>query len=159
MSAHDVSKARAVTRPATADDIAFLAPRLREADVQEIGVMNPGKTPLQILERAESISDLCRVLECDGKPVCIFGTAFHPTGGVIWMVGTDEVKRFAHDVLRHGRLFIREMRGLYPRLFNLVDARHVESIKFLHWLGFQFQGEYMIGDVPFIPFTMEGDYV
>jgi hypothetical protein len=50
------------------------------------------------------------------------------------------------------------MLDLYPHLENYVDVRNELSIKWLRWLGFQFDPQpipYGVWEMPFFRFRME----
>lgn len=74
-----------------------------------------------------------------GTPVGICGIAegHTPDDRQVWMLATD-------DLLRHRRLFLRESRqwihsySKYFTLWNWVDARNVEHVSWLQWLGAEF---------------------
>lgn len=57
--------------------------------------------------------------------------------GQLWMVSTPDLYKNKTVFLRNSKAFIEEMHGYYPALFNYVDARQTQHLKWLKWLGFQ----------------------
>ena len=51
---------------------------------------------------------------------------------------------------------IATWREQFPFMFNYVDARHTDAIRWLKWLGFEFDEAAPYGpfDLPFYRFTM-----
>lgn len=89
-------------------------------------------------------SDEASVLLLDGRIVGLFGlTAVPgaPTCAVPWMLAGDEL--FSCSVLRTlfsrgSRDVVESMFAKYNRLENFVAAKNKKAIRFLDWLGFEF---------------------
>lgn len=100
----------------------------------------------------------------DSRPVCMFGvTPIDILGGVgsPWLLGTDEVKKYANTFLRLNKSYVAKMLELFPYLQNYVDTRNEISIRWLKWLGFKFGPEpipYGIWNLPFFRFSMRNNY-
>jgi len=90
----------------------------------------------------------------DSRPVAMFGvTPLDILGGMgsPWLLGTDEVRKYAKTFLRFNREYLPVMLDLFPRLVNYVDIRHEVSIRWLKHLGFTFDPD----PVPYGPFGMD----
>lgn len=121
-----------------------MAPRLRQADLQEIaagGFTSPVKALLTSLET--STERFC--IEHDGEPIAIFGGG--PAEkcsdsivrvGVPWMLGTDGISRQWRWFLRNSSTIVGLVQQHYDILFNLVDIRNDVHIRWLRWCGFTF---------------------
>lgn len=146
-------------RPATPDDAALFAPRLRESDRREIvGLM--GEEIEQGLRRSIAESEWAVVASIGGEPVYVSGKSMFPTGaGCPWLVGTDLIAQHRREFLRTTRLLTARMVSESPLLINLVAAENETSIRWLRWLGFDVRDDNPIvvreGGLPFFIFTLE----
>jgi hypothetical protein len=140
-------------------DVLYLAPRLRESDVREVRASH-GQDPLTALTEAYEVSDQCYVfLGASGRPCAMFGTAPHPSGesASVWLLGTPEIAKpgNARTFLRLTRQELDRLHGDYPILFNFVDERNTDSIRWLKWAGCRFIRRYPqfgVEQVPFLEF-------
>ncbi len=149
--------------PATAALARDLAPRLREADRLEVWAASR-MTPLDALRASLEASPDPRAGLADGRVACIFGIGVRSVlsdYGVPWMLGSEDVVRHARRFLRGSRDYIAEMRNKYSRLENYVDARNVDAIKWLAWLGFTLEAPEPFGveRLPFHRFHWERQHV
>lgn len=128
-----------IIRPATEDDARDLAPRLREADAEEVWATSL-KTPEQALLSSVRMSTHAWSGFVDGNLVCMWGcgpASMLDRIGVPWMLGSDDVLKHQKAFLRRNREYVQEMLSCYTRLVNWVDARNTVSIHWLRWLGFE----------------------
>jgi hypothetical protein len=105
-------------------------------------------------------SPMRMVAEVDGVVVAMFGVAAQSLlsdVGHPWMFGTPEMERHSRSLIREARPYIAEMKAMYPRLTNIVDARNHKSIRWLKKCGFEIQPAIRLGvnGLPFHPFVME----
>lgn len=147
---------------AKAKHVMQIAQNIREADRIEIEATHSEDTSiLQALFRSYRISTHCwtGILEDDKKPVIIFGVApISVVGqeGAPWLVGTDRVKDCRRQFMQECKGYLDSMQAAYPQeLHNFVDVRNDISIRWLKWLGFEFDEEVQYGrnGEPFYPFT------
>ena len=130
-------------------DAESLAPRLREADRQEIYALT-GLEPEPALQSCLNCSDgecySVRDLETD-IPFALFGTS--PNGedtgyGMIWFLGSGDLfKKNKVSFLRNSEFWVQKLFENYDLLYNVVDARNTLHIRWLKWLKFKF-----IADIP-----------
>jgi hypothetical protein len=146
--------------PAHRDHIFWIASNMAEADRREVEALAMG--PYRGLE--DSLNRSVKAwtgMVADNRPVCMFGvTPMDILGGIgsPWLLGTDEVKTHAKTFMRLNREYVPKMLELFPHLVNWVDARHAVAIRWLKWLGFQFDPEpvpYGVRKMPFYRFHME----
>lgn len=124
--------------PATLTDVARLAGRLREADRQEVETAS-GLPAMAALARTFHFPGARVWLARDGQsiPFAAFGiTPVEPTGGVVWLVGTDDLPSHALWTLRMARGFLQRWHEDHGILFNVVDARNTVHIRWLKLMGF-----------------------
>ncbi len=146
--------------PAHRDHIFWIASNMAEADRREIEALGFG--PFRALEDSlnRSAAAWTGVVGC-ARPVCMFGvTPMDILGGIgsPWLLGTNEVGKHAKTFMRLNREYVPKMLELFPDLVNWVDARHAVAIRWLKWLGFQFDPEpvpYGVWKMPFYRFHME----
>jgi hypothetical protein len=150
--------------PAERQEAAWLAPRLRECDKQEVYAAT-GKSPVAVLPLSYDLSVECFTLrgKRGGDPIGIFGVGSggRKTSvghiGVPWLLGTDElVNDHGLSFLRISRLWVERLARPFDILANLVYAHNHVHIRWLQWAGFslntraQPHGPF---DAPFIPFV------
>lgn len=141
-------------RPLQYGDVAHLARHLRPADRAEIEAQHGvGVSMFDIIARAVLVSSHCWVAADTGdKPVAIFGVA--PVSllsgiGSPWMLATPEAERHPRTLVTGGRRYLSRMRTSYSSLFNYVDARNEQSIRWLSRLGFSI--------LPAAPYGLQGE--
>lgn len=120
-----------------------LAANLRQADVDEIAA-SIGLTPEEAIRLSVHYSSHGYVvLDADREPIAMFGAVPSPVpgAGIMWMLGTDGIKRNARDIARHSRPHLDRLNQTYPYLWNYVDARNVTSRRWLEWAGCRIVGE------------------
>jgi len=136
--------------PATADHIAEMLPRVRQADIEEFLAIN-GSTPEQVLLTGLKISTFACAGLINGRVVTIFGVApgsMIGGTGTPWLVGTDDLEHYQRTFLRRCRNVVNAMLSVYPYLENYVDERNHVAKAWLHWLGFRLEDA--------APFGIEG---
>lgn len=95
----------------------------------------------------------------NGRLLCILGTAPYggllTTSGVPWLLGTNAVRRFPKALMQVSRAYLADVRERYSMLFNYVDARNTESLRYLKALGFEFDPAqpYGVNGEPFHRFS------
>lgn len=144
--------------PATFNDVEFIAAHVREADRIELWDSSHF-TPEDAL--------LCG-LECSTKvwtgwyediPVAMAGIV--PINvlcgeALPWMVATTFVEQHVFAFMRASIKYLKEMQEAYPVLFNHVDPRNKNAVRYLRWLGFDIKPLQIMGAarVPFHRFEM-----
>ena len=95
------SNSKPYLRLATEDDCIYLAENLREDDYREIKAVT-GLPPLLSLLTGLKSSQVPLVI-CDnqGKVVAMLGVVPNGLIGFIWMVGTDDLKKFSLSFLKN----------------------------------------------------------
>lgn len=128
---------RVEIKPASKEEVLFVADRLREADRQEVAAM--GVTPREGLLFSWQLSDYAWTGFIDGEPSMIFGCgkALNAPVAEVWALGTDRCTSSPREMLLYGRECVRMILDLYPDLQNYCDARYTKAHKWLRKLGFQ----------------------
>lgn len=146
-------------RRATEADAVYLAPRLREADVEEIAAAGGGKTPLvALLEGVQASVPCFTMVNPEGNPCGMFGVV--PAGaywGRVWMLAGSDVERWPVTFLKRCRQWVRMMNILYPLLFNVVYTKNTLHVKWLKWCGFGFMRKVVIDEKEFQYFLRGGN--
>jgi hypothetical protein len=124
-------------RPATQQDVADVAVRLRSGDRAELAAL--GLTPLQGVQMSFDNSLWARVGIWQGQVACIWGlgsiSLLSGLGGA-WMLSTPVVNGSRKQFLRASRQQVGQMRQIFPRLCCQVDQRYGQAVRWLGWLGF-----------------------
>jgi hypothetical protein len=129
---------RLVILPARAEDIAQLAPNLREEDAAEVWASSR-HTPEESLRFALETSSAAWTAWEDAEPIAMFGVGPGNalTGvGLPWLLGSSALDRHPLAMVRLGRLALRRMAQTYPVLRNAIDARYTRSLRWALMLGF-----------------------
>ncbi|MEH3125567.1 hypothetical protein [Agrobacterium cavarae] len=124
--------------PASVEHVAVIAPRMREADKDEVFAA-VGRGPASALLHSLRCSDLAYTVEYDGRPELMFGcgtTNMIANVGAPWALGTDAIDDHPTHFLRGSLFWVREVRKRYASLLNVVDDRNEASKRWLEWLGF-----------------------
>lgn len=127
-------------RPTTVDDVAFLAPNLRQADREEC-LAATGREPLGPLLDGLRMGDKTYTMVAPtGVPVGLLGVgkSIIPDAGVIWLSATPDIEKYQITFLRHSKAVLKQLQQDYLVLHNCVDARNELHIKWLKWMGFTF---------------------
>ena len=95
----------------------------------------------------------------DGEPICIFGvsSASPLSRSGIPVDGRHRTPGPAgFRVLRRSRNVVHDMLSRYDELYNYVDARNTQAIRWLRWLGFTIMDTepYGLCGLPFHRFEM-----
>lgn len=146
-------------RPVRPGDAEELAPRLRQADLDEIEAAS-GRDPLTVLRMSVSMSTHSWAVEIDDKISVLMGVCpLSMVGGtgVPWLLGSPAIERNAGAFIKQTLVYIPLMLEAYPHLFNLVDARNSKAIRWLKRAGFTLYDPIAHGpsNLPFHPFEMK----
>ncbi len=150
-----MTAARLVIDFASRSDAESLGARLRATDVEEIRAAS-GLAPLEALRRSYDLST--HVWAVRGRdegpiasPIALWGVgplSLAEGRGCPWLLASDAFETLGLDIARLSRPLVAEMRSLYPRLENRVDARHFRAVRWLSWIGFAID--------PAMPWGVEG---
>lgn len=124
-------------RPLTPDDVAYLAPLLREEDKEEIRAAS-GLEPIDALAYGlVAGAPALTLVAPDGEPCGACGANPQaPDVGYVWMVATPALLDHSRVFLRQCRSVIRDMNNIYPVLYSFMDARNEVHRKWVEWCGF-----------------------
>lgn len=151
----EVAKSKPYVRVATREDCFDLAPRLREADRQEIAHAH-GLEPVQsLLIGFHSGETFAAVYE--GRVIALFGcTGIPGVAGCPWMLASPELQKFRKQFVQECRPYCLMMLAVYRHLENRVWCGNTVHIRWLKWLGFTFDppAPYGIHGEPFKRFYM-----
>lgn len=143
------------------EDLMVMAREMRDIDRLEAEAMSGGLDPAEALMRAGSISTRGRAGYADDQLIAVWGIAA-PTllssKGSPWLIASDAVydKDVRRAFLRHSKREFSTLIDGYRHLSNFVHQDNCLSIRWLKWLGFDFNGfQTMIGGEPFVYFSQE----
>jgi len=110
---------------------------MRTTDVREIQATS-GSRPIDALARCIEQSEHCWTGLIGGRVVFVGGVSPMRLGGrrSPWLLGSEELERHPAAFLRYCVEKMPQVRAAYPWLENYVDARAVNTIRWLKWLGF-----------------------
>lgn len=120
----------------TQKDVDFLKHVLRKCDKDEIMASNNLK-PEEALQKGLDNSLMCMTVHKD-NPIGMFGIVPISILGdtaCIWFLASDELENIKSTFIRGCREFIIYFLDHYPKLYNYVDDRNRDSIKWLKFCG------------------------
>ena len=123
-------------RGAEDSDVAYIGENMTEEAKKEI--RKTGCDPAKAVYFSAHCSDVCNVLELDGKPIMIYGV-YGPLLGTskIWAIGTEGCKKCPMFMVRIGKKVVRAFRSVYGALENWCDEDYTASIRWLRMIGFE----------------------
>lgn len=141
-------------------DLDLMETRIRDMDRFEFDVMSGGKTVRACLDHLKANSRRSRAAYLDGQIVAVYGvlakTALTPVGNP-WLAATDMIDRsdVRREFVRHTMDQMRWAADGFTSLWNLVSSKNTISIRWLKWIGFDFDGpSYDIHGHRFLEFRM-----
>lgn len=134
----------------------YIAEHMREMDVFECQAVGY-PTPLKAIKGSVKVSAEAWTFCYKTVPLCVFGHVPDDCGGaVFWLLGTDDVRRHKREFMRHSKIVKARMMEKYKYLTNVVCMDNKESVRWLKWLGAEFQEETaMLMGRPFSRFYIE----
>ena len=138
-------------------DVCELAPNLRSEDKREVNTL--GKTSEQALLSGYLFGRVCRsIINNYGQVVGMYGVVpADSKTGLVWMLGSDKLKKIKRPFLRESRTEVEKMNILLPHLWNIIDSRNEMHLKWIKWCGFKIIGERMVNNVKFYEFCKVAD--
>lgn len=135
---------------ANEDDCADMAEHIRKRDKRELMSAHGHDDIEKIMLESIKLSEFAYAArDEEGRLICMFGFAlvppFEKNAATAWFISAKAI-RF------HTREFIRKCRELYPLaenydvIFNWVDSRYTEALRWVEWLGFVRTGDNRIMD-------------
>lgn len=151
--------AKILVRSVEPGDAEDLAPRLRQADLDEIAAAG-APDPLKALRESAALSTSSWTVEIDDEVAVMMGVC--PISmlngiGSPWLLGSDAVTRHAGAFIKQTLVYIPLMLEAYPHLFNVVDVRNTKAIRWLKRAGFTLGDPITHGphNMQFHPFEMK----
>lgn len=126
--------------PATVEHVEIIGRDPRPADVDEVWASHR-MTVQEALAHGIQTGRSYAVL-MDDEPVLIFGVSpFSILGGVgvVWALGSRAMGRrdVQRQFLRYSRGVLEVVREWFPvMVYNFVDVRNKDAIRWLRWMGF-----------------------
>jgi hypothetical protein len=138
----DVIDARSLSYEEQMAALKYLADNLRQADIDEVEASS-GYPPLDALSTSLALSEKAFfVFDSEGSPAAVFGVSPHacPGIGIVWMLGTESIRKEAFGIARQTKPYLDEIGKDYIVLWNNVHAANTVSRRWLRWSGFIEQG-------------------
>jgi hypothetical protein len=131
-------------RKTEVSDAQALAPNIREEDKLELRSIftEEERSIADMLKESIELSIPAITVEEDGKVIMIFGASDYgdPDCGLIWLLGTDDIKRLWVPFLRQSHYWMNALFDISKKrlLFNRVCAKNELHVRWIKWLGFSF---------------------
>mgnify|MGYP001281726700 FL=1 len=145
-------------RPASADDVYKLYPRIREVDVEEVKVTIGLDIKDGLMVSYLTSDEVFTMVANDGDLVGMFGISktADPLVAVPWMLCTERLPEFTKTFMKLSKQWVIEKNNKNSILMNYVDVRNTTSIKWLKHLGFVLIKrieDFGVGKKPFYEFV------
>ncbi|MBW9073295.1 hypothetical protein [Agrobacterium deltaense] len=128
-------------RPSRPDDVTYLAPRLRKADLASLVACASPSAEVS-LTRGLQHSDIClTALDDEGLPVVMFGSVPYrqdSTVGNVWFLMADGLSIDAERLTITASHYVETFHGKYPILSSFMDCRDRPRKRMLRRCGFDF---------------------
>ena len=127
-------------RTAVANDAELLAPRLRNADRDEIFAALGKVDPVAWLRQGIALSAPCfAVTDQTALLLALFGANPAEQGaGKVWLLGAPELLCHRFAIGRVSKQWVGILHTHYSTLWNYVDERNETHLRWLRWCGFEF---------------------
>jgi hypothetical protein len=133
-------KGEVTVRDAVGSDVFILAGKLRRKDAEEVRATGAQSIDEELADSfAHSV--LRYTIERAGVPVAMFGIRPDTLIGdkaLVWLLGTDELAKIKKTFVRGTGVFLNRFLEQYPVLYNAVDARYGETVRWLEAFGARF---------------------
>jgi hypothetical protein len=144
-------------RPATLADAQYVGARLRADDEREVQT-STGQPGTAVVPLAFQTSRECYTVWCANPiprfPIALFGVADNPKApsiGVVWFLGTEELRLKALSMIRESKPWLNHMSRLYPDgLHNIADKRNDLHLRWCQLTGFNLGLEVQVNGEAFI---------
>jgi hypothetical protein len=135
-------------------DVRAVAYGLRKADAEEAQALT-GEDPVKAVFDSFGFSRDAFVIRNGQSPVAIGGVVdFHDQGpGWVWMVGTPLLMYSWVEFVRASREVFERYAARYGTLTNFVSLHNTAHVRWLKWLGCEFEDTVLSNGVPFQRFT------
>ena len=136
------NKENILVRDSERVDIEHIAKNMRRSDIDEIWASN-NRLPKEALEIGLKESLKCITGLSNNIPVCIFGInpdTILGRSAVLWLLSTPDIITNKYIFLKKSKGFIEMFLEEYSFLYNFVDDRNKDSIKWLKWCGARING-------------------
>jgi hypothetical protein len=135
-----------LARPATWDDVAYVYKNMRQEDQDECwaGGLNPDLA--LSMSHEGSIVSYALISPDTKKPAALLGISpsnLGPRFGIIWMLGTDDIKKHRFTFLRNCKPFLGQLYEATEKecFYNYTYSKNSLHHDWLKWLGFSFLRE------------------
>jgi hypothetical protein len=113
---------------------------LRQSDLEELEITNPGKDPLEVLLHSCRMSQLnYAAVDIDtGSVIAIFGVAFGNGYTIPWMLSSPDVKAYGRQAIRIARRWLRDVVAIADGgpIGNFIAKNNTSARKYIQALGF-----------------------
>tara|TARA_E500000331_G_scaffold181189_1_gene174520 strand:- start:3358 stop:3843 length:486 start_codon:yes stop_codon:yes gene_type:complete len=149
-------------RNAELKDILHLAPKMRKEDVEEV-LASDNMSPLESLVVPFTIKG-AKIYSIIGTKeegvIGMFGSTPSTQAGygVAWLLSSAELFNHTRQFLKECPYWVAQMSEGYTHLFNFIDKRNWQSLKWLQFLGFEPKEEiteFGHAKIPFLLVTKE----
>ncbi len=132
--------------PATLEHARALAPRLRQADKDEV-FASGGHTPERALVMSVNVSTVAWTALLDGEPEIMWGASSYDYSpdedhlmGIVWLLSSDRMYEIPDRFIEESHTYVSKMMDTFDTLFNYVHLANRKSRLWLHKLGFKSYG-------------------
>ena len=112
------------------EDAAILAPNLRDIDTEEIWCAS-GLGPLEALNQAFELCDICNTVTLDDEPIAMYGVTVESWGAIPWLLGSEALESVKVSMAKISTETVDRWVEKWGTLRNYVHAENTQSIRWL----------------------------
>jgi hypothetical protein len=131
-----LAKDEFTTRRATTEDAIALAETLSDAVCAEMWASDHAR-PLDGILNALAVSQASRAVLFRGEVVAVYGAKpFDDSVATVWMIPGKACAEHPHAFMRWCKAELPKVLARWPLLFNFVDIRFGQALRWAEFLGF-----------------------
>ena len=123
-------------------DIRFILNNLRNQDKNELKAKYGKQWKSLVFENINKLDKEHCLIGCtdNNKPVLLYGVVPHEGNiGVVWMLASQDIAKEQISFLKQSKEYIKSQNEKFSLLCNYVHCDNSLAIKWLKWLGFNFE--------------------
>ena len=104
------------------------------------------------LRRYVSVSQVIRIGMVDDVISCIWGLippSLVSTKAYLWLLTTDQTQSHQFHLVRHSQIEVARLLDEYDLIIGHCSPKQPKSVRWLRWLGAEFQDPDELGRLPF----------
>lgn len=137
---------------------AELFDNMRAEDKEEMELMEYHSIDY-VLGSMNNSEILYKAVDDEGHLLAVSGVSypcdFPDDARCVWLLGTERIKQHKRELVKIGRVVMKEYLNKHHKLFNLISRDNIPALTYIQHLGAKFSQPVSIGRGVFVPFLVE----